>query len=164
MQKKIRLVDPTLSDTDDDDDVGENEKKQEDNYQNFQELHYPSSDSADDISIQDTDAEEDFRPPENLIKGDFVLVQLKGLKNVHHYIAQIDDPSTNDSDPQITYLERKIMKQNKVEAERFFVPENANSYPVPRMDIFKKTAKANNHKGYKADKQAANFFVIIFRL
>src|ERR1700733_15378075 len=91
-RRKIRLLDPTLRDTeDDDDDFGENEKKQEDNYQNFQELHYPSSDSADDISIQDTDAEEDFRPHENLIKGDFVFVQLKGLKNVHHYIAQIDD-------------------------------------------------------------------------
>ena len=78
---------------------------------------------------------------ENIKKGDFVIVQLHGLKNLYHYVARIDRRiSEEDVDYEVTYLEKKLMKLDEIGQERFVIPfqdDKSDPYKVPLMDIIK---------------------------
>ena len=128
-----------MSDTEDDEVESEqNEDDHDDNNYGFHELQYPSSDSADDVDLGAAESENEGDDQlKNLKSGDYVIVQLKGQKNVFHYAARIDKPADDDEDVEITYLERKPAKYDD-EERRFVIPEPSKSYPVPQRDIVKK--------------------------
>jgi hypothetical protein len=95
-----------------------------------------SSDRDDDIdlnrSADDTDSGE-MITSNNLKQGDYILVQLKGLKNTFHYVAQIKEPVAEKNDAKIT-LPSKFSGR----APQFVLPESAETFGVPHRDILRK--------------------------
>ena len=76
----------------------------------FQKIEY-SSDSADDVdlhaAISSDENKTDIIKNENLKSGDFIIVQLKGLKNTYHYVARVDNPVSEDLDVELNLFGEK---------------------------------------------------------
>jgi len=128
-----------VSDTDDE----HGEIGNDDNFHEFgfQNLPNSASDSADDVDMEpchSTDDEDNGPIKHDRLKiGDYVVVQLKGKKNVFHYVARVDDMVSEDLEISVTYLQTKNSKSDQ-ELQRFSLPEAATSYQVPMEDVIKK--------------------------
>lgn len=82
----------------------------------------PSSDTSDDIDINDvhstvSESESDLTR-EKMKFGDYVIVELRDVKNLFHYVAKIVPPSPEDSnsdidedDMKVVYLVKKFQLQ-----------------------------------------------------
>ncbi len=65
-----------------------------------------------------------------------VVVELKGKKNVFHYVARVDDTVSEDWEISVTYLQTKASKYDQ-ELFTFSLPDKATSYQVPVEDVIK---------------------------
>ena len=83
-----------------------------------------------------------------LKQGDYVLINLQGLKNTANCVPRISNNSSSDDlETGVTYLATKSTKRifDDEESVRCVFPDNSRSYPVPMEDIMKKLlVRANN--------------------
>lgn len=109
------------------------------------------SDSADDVdlnrSTDDSDSNEVVKC-NNLKQGDYVLVQLKGLKNVFHYVAQIKEPISGKNDAKITYL-TKLPSKFSGSVPQFVLPASVETFDIPCHDIVRKLPHPTQAGGTK---------------
>jgi len=103
-------------------------------------LHDGTSDSADDVDMEpSTDSDQEISVRHDKLKpGNYVLVQLRGIKNTFHYVAKVESLISDDLEFDVTYLEKKPTKNDDVEQPKFIIPQSQQTYAVPVEDIIRK--------------------------